>query len=722
MFQQLLSSDPEFKAKVDRVQQANPNMSDFERMKFPSAMLDIHLGNPVRKTMDTTSTMLNTATQKTGAFDQLTHDPLVFAGQTLKNIPASTSRLVGGVVSAVAHPLQTGKSLFQLGVGGAANTLESIASLAGVQNPEDIFQLDSEEVASAVGDFYVQRYGSLDAAAATLRDDPAGFLSDLGAVVTGVGGAIKGGASLAGSVTGAATKTATELSALGKGLRTAQAVGGATMKVGVNMEPIVILGRGAVMAGRGIKNATIAGVKGIAPNAMATKGLKINPSDIRAFQNLPGNELPGDFLLRKGILSGGDIAVTDDGLKMTGMSPLGRTRTGIMTDLEKIATKAKATVDKSLASVRQTYDVLDNVPPEVPKLMDEILSLAEKYDLPEPRAFIQNLLSKERVSLSELNELKRVAYDFFNTYKKSNLADDSFRAKQIINYERSLRAFIEQQAEIKGLPDIAILNQDTQKAREILEAMASADAANLSKGKLSLGLMDGMFGIGAYGITGDFMSAAGIVMARKMIESTVFKTTFAKYVNRLDPRQIGILKKAFETMKHTKESKQILRKVVAQTADDIKNERIADMENVTPPRSQLQGQSVMPQQSESMAQRTSDMGVMDNVNPSIPPESPLGKSRPGNVAIPMRKFDFSKIPDAGNAKAVLDYSAKALNTTPKELASIVKAAGNDVAAIEQALMQKFGQTVMEYMAAAEQSGNLGAVDFFDPIRRAIFKK
>ena len=581
VFNQLLS-DPEFKAKVDRVQQANPNMTEFEKIKFPSAMIDIHLGKKQKSSpiQQQTAQMVSNGNQQQskGAWDTLTQDPLIFAGQTAKNILPSTGRLIGGVASMVTSPIETGKTLFKLGVGGTANTLESIASLAGVRNPEEIFDLESEEVASAVGDFYVQRYGSLDAAATTLRDDPAGFLSDLGGVVTGVGGLVKGGATALGAATGAATRTSTALTGLGRGIRAAQSVGGSLVKTGVNMEPLVIMGKGVVMAGRGAKNVTRAATIGMIPDNMVTKSLKVNPSDISAFSNLPGNESMGSFLMRKGVLSGGAAEVGDAGIKLTGSLPVGRTRIGIIDDLGKIFDKALKTVDNELAGVRQTYDILDDVPADIPKLLDQIYTVAQKYDLKEQVQFIEGLLKKERVSLAELNQLKRTAYDLFQTYKTSNVPADSFAARQINQYERVLRKFIEDQAEIKGLPDIGALNDDIMKTREILDAIEKADASSLSKGKLTFGLYDGMFGIGAYGLTGDFMTTAGIVMGRKLLDSTIFKTTFAKYLNRLDPRNIEILDKAFRSMKHTKESKTLLRKVVAQTADDIKNNRIGEEE------------------------------------------------------------------------------------------------------------------------------------------------
>lgn len=579
-YQHLLNSDTAFQEQVRRVQDTYPEMSPFERLKFPSAMLDIYQGVDGGSAMDETATMLDSsmARQEKSAFNTAIEDPLSFGWQTVKNIPRSTANLIGGVASLVAHPLDTASTAFKLGVGGTANTIESIASLAGVRNPEEIFDLESEEVANQVGDFYVKRYGSMEAAATTLRDDPAGFLSDLGAVITGVGGVIKGGAAAIGATTGAATKSATTLSSLGRGIRTAQGIGTKLVNAGVNMEPLVITGKGVVMAARGAGNAASMAGRAIAPSSVITKALRINPSDISAFANLAGRELPGDFLLRKGILSGGDIAVTDaSGLKMTGSLPLGRTQAGIMRDLERLAIKAKSTVDSELLKVKQTYDILDDVPDAAP-LLDQMYQVATKYDLKEPREFIEAMLKKERVTLTDLNEMKRLAYEMFNTYKNSNLASDANTAKQIIQYEQSIRQFIKEQARMKGLPDIDILNLDTQKSREILNAMKNAELSSLSKGKNVISLMDGMTGLTAYGFTDSLLVTAGIVISRKMLESTLFLTTMAKYINKLDISQIEMLRQVWKVGQHTKESKQVLRSVIKKTSEDIEAKVIGEQE------------------------------------------------------------------------------------------------------------------------------------------------
>lgn len=578
-YNQLLS-DPEFRAKVDRVQQANPDMTPFEKLKFPSAMIDIHLGvnRKTTPTMEQTASMIDSGMQRQekGAFKSAIEDPLSFAGQTIKNVLPSTGRLIGGAFNAVTSPIRTGKTLFQLGVGGAANTIESIASLAGVKNPEQIFDLGSEEVANAVGDFYVQRYGSLDAAASTLRDDPAGFLSDLGAVVTGVGGAIKGGATAVGSVTGSATRASSSMSALGKGVRAAQSVGGSMIKTGINMEPLVITGRGVMMVGRGVR----AGAQAVGPTASVERlldsSMKLHPNQINNFTKLTG-ETPAQFLVRKGILSGGEASVdAEKGVTLGGRTIFGRTKAGIVDDLEKVKSTAYTTVRKELGSVKQTYDLIDEAPKAYAAL-SEIEATAAQYGLMDELNFVRGLKDKSRVSLIEMNQLKERMDDLYNLYSKSNEPTASLVAERLRRVRSGLREFIEQEADVRGIADVGMLNRDVQLSSELLNNIERASLTGMGRNVISLN--DALFGIGTLGLTGDFFTTAGVVIGRRILESAPFKTTLAKYLNRLTESEIkSLLDITKKGAKHTKETKQLVRKVVSQTADDIRNQRIGEQE------------------------------------------------------------------------------------------------------------------------------------------------
>ncbi len=563
VFTHLLSSDPKFKEGVDKVQAANPNMGAFDKLKMPSAMLDLYYGidSPKVNPVNTNAAQnimreqpMASSPESDSALAQAVEHPLSFAADTLMNVPGSAYNLGKSMVGAVMHPIQTGKTLLQLGVGGTANTIEKIADLAGVKNAEDIFDLESEDVASAVGKFYVERYGSIDAAAKTLRDDPVGFLSDAASVVAGFGSIVRGGATALGAITGEATSTATALTKTGRAIRIAQNAGEAIMQKGINMEPVVIAGKGVFMAGRGLTKAIIGGA---GPEAMVHKALKMNPNQMRNFmkEHVAAGETPAGYLLRKGV-SG--------------------TKESIMDDLEKIAQKSKATVDNELASVSQTYDLIDDAP-DVFKALSEIQDTAKQFKLDEELSFTNDLIKKERLTLTDVNSVKRRMDDLYYMYSKSSDPTASLTAERLRRVRDGIKTFIEDESESKGLQDVRLLNKDTQLSRALLNDIEHSMIGKWGNNAISLSdyLTAGVAG----GATGSNpLAMAGVVLLKKAGGSVLFRTTLAKYLHRLTSAEMNPLLRLMRDGKMTKDAMRIIRRVAAQAAEDIKQHRVGTFE------------------------------------------------------------------------------------------------------------------------------------------------
>jgi len=152
-------------------------------------------------------------------------------------LPGSTLKLGTDLVDVIIHPIATAKSILELGAG--------VVSLAipGEQ--------PSEETAKAIGRYFVDRYGSLDNIKKTFATDPAGFLADGAAVLTG-------GGTLLRKVPGAATeKLGTVAKAVGEkidpvtGLLKASQAAAKPLSVGARELLGVTTGvGGAVQAGR----------------------------------------------------------------------------------------------------------------------------------------------------------------------------------------------------------------------------------------------------------------------------------------------------------------------------------------------------------------------------------------------------------------------------------------------------------------------------------------
>jgi len=103
--------------------------------------------------------------------------------QAIKNFPSSFRNVVTGTYEAVTSPLETGKAVLDIGAGGLQNILpESLVQAIGEDK-------QSRDVANKVGEMYVKRYGGLEQVKRTIANDPAGFMSDVSAVLT-AGGAV----------------------------------------------------------------------------------------------------------------------------------------------------------------------------------------------------------------------------------------------------------------------------------------------------------------------------------------------------------------------------------------------------------------------------------------------------------------------------------------------------------------------------------------------------
>jgi hypothetical protein len=163
----------------------------------------------------------------------------VATGAAVNAIP-SVFNLGKGVVSAVAHPIDTASNVLSLASGGVLNAMPE----KGVEFVNK-YLADPEQsnkdmaLASALGGLYKEKYGSMEGFKNAIATDPAGVLADVATVLTG------GGA--------AATKLG-QVSKVG-GLETA---GRLAQKAGVAVDPLAnavkIAGKGAVLAGSGAAN------------------------------------------------------------------------------------------------------------------------------------------------------------------------------------------------------------------------------------------------------------------------------------------------------------------------------------------------------------------------------------------------------------------------------------------------------------------------------------
>lgn len=127
--------------------------------------------------------------------------PVDVAGRAVANLPSSTAKLVGELVTAITSPVQTAKSILDIGAGALQNIVPT-----SVKEFVDRFDANPQaaqravEVANAVGGEYKQKYGTMEGFKKALATDPANVLADLSTIMTGGAGLVSRAAP-----TGAAT-------------------------------------------------------------------------------------------------------------------------------------------------------------------------------------------------------------------------------------------------------------------------------------------------------------------------------------------------------------------------------------------------------------------------------------------------------------------------------------------------------------------------------------
>jgi len=130
-----------------------------------------------------------------------------------RNFPSSVLGLVSNLATAVTSPIETAKSVLDLGAGVLQAVLPERLVQAIGEDPQ------SREVAKKVGEFYVERYGSIEGVKKAIAEDPAGVLADAATVLYGGGAALR-------TVPGA-TRQAT-----------------AIQRAGATIDPLAVIGRG----------------------------------------------------------------------------------------------------------------------------------------------------------------------------------------------------------------------------------------------------------------------------------------------------------------------------------------------------------------------------------------------------------------------------------------------------------------------------------------------
>lgn len=156
------------------------------------------------------------------------------------NIPGSAKNFAGGIYEAVTSPLQTLKGLGDVAAGSLRNAMPApIRSAIDSIDPNPAAGQAASGMASAVGQHYKDRYGSLEGARNALIADPVGVAGDVSTVFGAGGGlASAAGASKTANALAQASKFTNPLSAV------APVVSGTIKATGAVAKPVLGLATG----------------------------------------------------------------------------------------------------------------------------------------------------------------------------------------------------------------------------------------------------------------------------------------------------------------------------------------------------------------------------------------------------------------------------------------------------------------------------------------------
>lgn len=155
----------------------------------------------------------------------------------LSNVPSSAKRAVGELVDAVVNYDDTAEALGNLAVGTGQKVWRNITG--GEEKG------DKEWAADAVGQYFADRYGSMDGFKRALAYDPVGVLSDMSTVFTGGAGVLKGTGAVFKNLAGVNRRALDVANALKKSGAAASKVAGLTDPLSLAGK---VLGKGTELA------------------------------------------------------------------------------------------------------------------------------------------------------------------------------------------------------------------------------------------------------------------------------------------------------------------------------------------------------------------------------------------------------------------------------------------------------------------------------------------
>lgn len=253
------------------------------------------------------------------------------------------------------------------------------------------------------------------------------------------------------------------------------------------------------------------------------KAIDLRPGDITKIKqpNIAGTS-PAEWLLRRDFKGSSETIV--DGLSDYRETTRSQVDSGLASLEGRVAAKDAQAATKMLDILEQTFSgTIGNEP-----LLQQLSDLKAQRDY----------------SLTELNEIKRLADSELQIFKTNGQLKDNARSKGMANVRDEIKTLIEDKASEQGFDGVRELNKETQVSFAIEEAMRKRmDATS----KLpELGLRDGIIAAGGFA-SGGFATAGAAIVTKKVLESTTFRTHLANKLKDAPTEQKAALQEAIDT-------------------------------------------------------------------------------------------------------------------------------------------------------------------------------
>lgn len=489
---------------------------------------------------------------------QATGDEGVLGG-TLKavgNIPSSGKELVKNIFTAVTKPKQTVETIIDLGKGVGAKVGEIALEKTdfgqqflakaneqriakGIeplkQDETGNFQVENTpelDKLNQLGQFFKDRYGSLDKLKETAIEDPIGVLADVATVFT---------------AGGAATTKIGQVSKVGE----ISKVGNTLTKVGQAVEPLNAVTKTTGGLTSVVKKSTPGRITGeLIPTAtdmqrnQVVKALDLTQGDLATIGKKTGNDVT-DFIVSKNLLKETPESIAD-----------------ALNDFRKMSKETKA---NEIQKVNNIY-----TPEQVPSVIKGLDTILDDVDgvagLENVVNEIKTLRNKKQFTLEDIQNAQYLLDDNSSIYSKLGDAKSSTKAKGLDNIRKDIRSFIENEVDTAtdGQTNIRQLNNEIQTSYAIEDAINTRATRNLTRQKLSLGDSVVLFGGGA---TFNPAVGIGLYLGKKIIETPSFRLAFTKALNA---KPVATIKKLVTEVKNKNVSPET-QKMINELAKEARN-------------------------------------------------------------------------------------------------------------------------------------------------------